>query len=59
LTKKILPALCLDCHEQKDLAAVKGHAGAEGQNCITCHDPHTGTDKFLLRGNVKKTAATQ
>ena len=44
---------------RKDLAAVKGHAGAEGQSCITCHDPHTGTDKFLLRGDAKKPAATQ
>ena len=59
LMKKNIPALCFDCHDQKDIAAVKGHAGAEGKSCLACHDPHTGTDKFLLRGSGKKTAATQ
>jgi predicted CXXCH cytochrome family protein len=41
------------------MQAVKGHAGAAGQSCVVCHDPHVGTDKFLLRGNAKKTAGTQ
>ena len=48
LAKDILK-LCGDCHDDKDLKAVKGHAGAEGQACTVCHDPHVGKDKFLLK----------
>ena len=46
-------ALCLDCHEEKDLAKVKAHLDAPKKNCIECHDPHLGADKFLLKPPVK------
>ena len=58
LVKNVLQ-LCGDCHDDKDLKADKGHANAAGKSCIVCHDPHVGTDKFLLNANGKKTAATQ
>jgi len=48
LAKDILK-LCGDCHEEKDLQAVKGHAGAEGKSCIACHDPHIGQNAKLLK----------
>jgi predicted CXXCH cytochrome family protein len=50
--------LCLDCHEEKDLAKVKAHLDAPKKNCIECHDPHLGTDKFLLKPAVKTSSAT-
>jgi predicted CXXCH cytochrome family protein len=53
LLKKALPALCLDCHDQKDLAAVKGHAGTGDKSCMDCHDPHVGTDVNLLKPSAK------
>jgi len=49
--------LCLDCHEQKDLQAVKGHADAAGKSCLQCHDPHVGTDKYLLKAGGKNAHA--
>jgi predicted CXXCH cytochrome family protein len=49
LLKKNVAALCYDCHDQKDIAAVKGHAGAEGKSCIVCHDPHVGQNVNLLK----------
>jgi predicted CXXCH cytochrome family protein len=48
LAKNILK-LCGDCHDDKDLKAVKAHAGTEGKSCVACHDPHVGKDKFLLK----------
>jgi len=48
LAKNILQ-LCGDCHDDKDLKAVKAHAGTEGQSCVLCHDPHAGNNKFLLK----------
>ena len=41
--------LCFECHEEKDMAAVKGHAGQLQKSCLECHDPHLGADKFLLK----------
>jgi len=48
LAKNILK-LCGDCHDDKDVKAVKAHAGTEGKSCVACHDPHVGKDKFLLK----------
>jgi predicted CXXCH cytochrome family protein len=48
LPKNILQ-LCGDCHDDKDLKAVKAHAGTEGQSCVKCHDPHVGNNQFLLK----------
>jgi predicted CXXCH cytochrome family protein len=42
-------SLCGDCHDDKDLKAMKGHAGAEGKICTACHDPHVGNNQFLLK----------
>ncbi len=41
--------LCLECHEEKDLAGDPAHAQASGRSCLECHDPHLGQDKFLLK----------
>ena len=51
LAKNILK-LCGDCHDDKDLKAVKAHAGQEGKSCVACHDPHIGKDKFLLKAGA-------
>jgi predicted CXXCH cytochrome family protein len=48
--------LCFDCHEEKDMAAVKAHAGTAGKSCVECHDPHSGKDKYLLKGAAAKAA---
>jgi predicted CXXCH cytochrome family protein len=52
LAKEVLK-LCGDCHDDKDLKAVKGHAGAEGKACTVCHDPHVGADKNLLKPSAQ------
>jgi predicted CXXCH cytochrome family protein len=49
LLKKNVNLLCADCHDQKDIAAVKAHASIGTQSCTVCHDPHVGTDKNLLK----------
>jgi len=54
LLKKAPAALCLDCHEQKDLAQVKAHAAAGTKTCTDCHDPHAGKDKNLLKTPATK-----
>ncbi|HZV35845.1 MAG TPA: cytochrome c3 family protein, partial [Verrucomicrobiae bacterium] len=41
--------VCFECHEEKDLVAVKSHAGQTEKACIECHDPHLGKDKYLLK----------
>jgi predicted CXXCH cytochrome family protein len=51
LAKDVLK-VCGDCHDDKDLKAVKGHAGAEGKSCVVCHDPHVGVNKFLLKASA-------
>jgi len=47
--------LCFDCHEEKDIAAVKAHADPN-KSCTACHDPHRGQDKFLLKPEALKAA---
>ena len=49
LLAKNVVKLCGDCHDDKDLKTVKGHAEAAGKSCTACHDPHVGGDKFLLK----------
>jgi predicted CXXCH cytochrome family protein len=59
LLAKSLPALCLDCHDAKDLKADKSHAGTDNRSCLECHDPHGGNNSNLLKpaaaGNVPAT----
>jgi predicted CXXCH cytochrome family protein len=57
MLKKSVVALCYDCHDQKDIAAVKGHADLGAQSCVKCHDPHVGQDKNLLKPSAKNPAA--
>jgi predicted CXXCH cytochrome family protein len=49
--------LCFDCHEEKDMAGVKAHAGTTGKSCLECHDPHWGKDKYLLKPAAAKASA--
>lgn len=52
------PALCHECHDADDLAAVEGvkeggqihgHAPFAAGQCLTCHDPHGAEGSMLLR----------
>jgi predicted CXXCH cytochrome family protein len=56
LLKKPPGPLCLDCHEQKDLDAVKGHQGMGSTPCLKCHDAHIGQEKYLLKGEALNAA---
>ena len=56
LAKNIMK-LCGDCHDDKDLQAVKGHAGAAGKTCTLCHDPHVGSNQSLLKASALNPAA--
>ncbi|SPE53407.1 hypothetical protein SBV1_1710038 [Verrucomicrobia bacterium] len=49
--------LCFDCHEEKDMVAVKAHAQNGTKSCVACHDPHWGTDKYLLKPPAKTSPA--
>ncbi len=40
---KFEPAICSDCHTQKDMAFMVGHMVTFGDSCLECHD---GVDKF-------------
>jgi predicted CXXCH cytochrome family protein len=51
---KSRPKLCLECHDEKDMAAVKGHAQIGNTACLTCHEPHVGENKFLLKAAALK-----
>jgi predicted CXXCH cytochrome family protein len=48
--------MCFDCHDDKDIKAVKAHLGAGEKSCITCHDPHVGQDKNLLKPAARSAA---
>jgi predicted CXXCH cytochrome family protein len=52
MVKKLGSSLCFDCHEEKDMAAVKTHAGNPKQDCLVCHEVHTGHDAFLLKAKL-------
>ena len=57
LLVKSVDKLCFDCHEDKDIKQVKGHENAGTQSCLSCHDPHVGKDKYLLRSIAKNSTA--
>lgn len=48
--------LCLECHEAKDMNELKGHAQMGNKACLTCHDPHVGENKYLLKAAALKPA---
>ena len=39
---------------EKDMIAVKAHAGDPQGSCVACHDPHAGKDKNLLKSPKPK-----
>ena len=59
LLPKPVGKLCLDCHDLKDLQAVKGHAGKLNVSCVVCHDPHVGNNQFLLKPAALPAGATK
>jgi predicted CXXCH cytochrome family protein len=42
-------AMCLDCHDGKQLTMCPHREAGEGTTCGECHDPHGGADRFFLR----------
>jgi predicted CXXCH cytochrome family protein len=49
LTKTGNP-LCFDCHSRQDVEKAEVHGGLKADElCLSCHDPHGGKDRFLLR----------
>jgi predicted CXXCH cytochrome family protein len=59
LLKKAGRKLCMDCHEEKEIAAVKVHQEAPTRACGECHDPHSGKDKSLLKAAARLSARAQ
>jgi predicted CXXCH cytochrome family protein len=47
---KAAPALCLDCHDAKDVSLQKAHRNQpfSTANCLTCHDPHQSAMPKLM-----------
>jgi len=48
---KASPALCLDCHDEKDAELKKAHQNQpfEKADCLTCHDPHQSDRPKLMQ----------
>lgn len=48
------PALCLQCHDEKNAGFQAKHLGRDGAgvNCTTCHEPHHASQPSLLRANA-------
>jgi predicted CXXCH cytochrome family protein len=40
--------LCLRCHDAQKIMTNQNHEGTEEAFCTDCHNPHGGTDKFML-----------
>jgi predicted CXXCH cytochrome family protein len=50
LIKATAQEMCLDCHEEADMAKIPAHGGnALLQSCVTCHEVHVGENKFLVK----------
>lgn len=47
---KAIPALCLDCHDVKDVNLQKAHQNQPfgTANCLQCHDPHQSAAPKLM-----------
>ena len=44
------PAICIDCHDPKDVALAKKHGDQPfgTADCLNCHDPHQSSQKHLM-----------
>jgi predicted CXXCH cytochrome family protein len=51
--------LCYGCHVRQDMVDLKGHAGMGDASCLKCHDPHSGTDRYLLKPGVTRPGFNQ
>ena len=51
--------LCFGCHVEKDMVELKGHAAMGNASCLKCHNPHSGTDKYLLKPGVTRPGVNQ
>ncbi len=40
--------LCYKCHNKKSVLKNENHEGIDDINCIECHNPHGGDDKYLF-----------
>ena len=50
MLKATAQEMCMECHEEADMARVKAHAGnALQKSCVSCHEVHVGENKFLLK----------
>lgn len=43
------PSICHTCHQEDDLPVIHRHVMDPFARCQTCHDPHGGSRKALLR----------
>jgi predicted CXXCH cytochrome family protein len=46
--------LCLNCHKAADVFKLKQHETNKKTDCISCHNPHSGNNKYLTL-NLKNT----
>lgn len=42
------PQLCLYCHDDTQVYQGEHHKDNEEKNCMACHNPHGGEDKYIL-----------
>ena len=42
------PKLCLNCHDPTSIFKNVNHADIENESCSLCHNPHGGSDHFIL-----------
>lgn len=48
LQRECPPQQCVRCHEMKEKPICPGRARPLSPTCLTCHDPHSADEKFLL-----------
>ncbi len=53
LQKAAQPALCYQCHLQQDMNTIPGHQESQDVICTKCHNPHSSSEKKLLRSPKK------
>ena len=54
LLKDSSEKLCIMCHSQGLITLTKSHK--QLKDCMTCHNPHLGKDKYLLVSDYKESA---